>query len=106
MCSEERLECSNLIPSHEHLALGVTKESTNIGCVKCDAAVSLNPHGRREIALTAAKSHASDTIGQDHLYTNCHMLPGTEIIAGPHGTKALRPSVECTREDERSFRCG
>ena len=52
--------------------------------------------------LTSSKAQPSETIREDHLHTDGHVFPGTEVITGPHRTETLRASVEGTREDERS----
>lgn len=50
--------------------------------------------------LTAGERHASDTVGEDHLDTDGHVLPSTHVVASPHSAEALRTSVEGASQDE------
>lgn len=53
--------------------------------------------------LTSGKGHASDTVGEDHLDTDSHVLPRTHVVTSPHSTEALRTGVEGASQDERTL---
>lgn len=51
-------------------------------------------------ALTAGEGHASDTVGEDHLDTDSHVLPSAHVVASPHSTEALGTGVEGASQNE------
>jgi hypothetical protein len=53
--------------------------------------------------LTSGKTHARNTVREDHLDTDGHMFPGAKVVTCPHCAVALRPSKEGARKYERSL---
>jgi hypothetical protein len=90
VCTEEGVERSNLVPAYKHLRLRVSKEATDVGYGRILGAQIPKQPGE----LTSSEGHACDAVGKYHLGTNVHVLPGTKVIACPHGTKALRSGIE------------
>ena len=102
MRPEKWRERTNPVPTHEHFRLWVAKEASDVSYVSICRQHEVRTN-EIEKQLTSAKSHARDTIRENHLDANSHVLPGTEVITSPHRTIALRASEEGTRKYERSL---
>jgi hypothetical protein len=100
--AEEWRERANPVPAHEHVRLRVTKEAADVGYVSLCRQQEVRTNRILE-KLTPSKAHARDTVRENHLDTNGHVFPGTEVIASPHRAVALGASKEGARKYERSL---
>jgi hypothetical protein len=57
-----------------------------------------------EKKVTSGEGHPSYTVGENHLDTDGHMFPSTEVIASPHRAETLGSSIERTCQDEGTLR--
>jgi len=107
--AEERRECADPIPTHEHLRLRIAEEAANVSYVSycMSARQRAEAVGGREKkgkgTLTSGKTHARNTVREDHLDANGHVFPGAEVVTCPHCAIALRASKEGARKYERSL---
>lgn len=53
--------------------------------------------------LTTGETHACYAVGEDHLHTYSHVLPGAQVIARPHCAESLGASEERTSQHKWSL---
>jgi hypothetical protein len=102
VCTEERCECANLVPPHQHIWLWVAEEPPDVSYKQEARPASMNVRLRRKDLLTSCIGHASDVHGEHNFDTHSHVFPCAEIVAGPHSAEALRAGVESASEDKRT----